>query len=121
MIRNFERVSRSLDIEKARELVRSKYLWLLVDGSSGPSFILRVEDLNQYLQGEPGEEIDLTEIPATRKDVRGIYLQATLGEALDMLNQSGVQALYVNRISAPLLDSPVGIVTREDIETFYQG
>ncbi len=52
--------------------------------------------------------------------VTNVFLQATLGEALDSLYQSGVQALFVNRISAPLLDSPAGIVTREDIESFYQ-
>lgn len=49
-----------------------------------------------------------------------ILLQATLSEALDTINDNGVGALYVNRISAPLIDSPVGIVTKEDIESYYQ-
>jgi hypothetical protein len=72
------------------------------------------------LSEEQPEEIDLAAIPATRKDVTSILLQATLGEALDTLNQSGVQALYANRITAPMMDSPVGIVTREDIEIYYK-
>jgi CIC family chloride channel protein len=75
---------------------------------------------NQINDGDPLEEIDLTEIPATRKDVTSILLQATLSEALETLKESGVQALYVNRISAPMMDSPVGIITREDIESYYQ-
>ena len=50
----------------------------------------------------------------------GVLLQATLSEALDALDNSGVQALYVNRITAPMMNSPVGIVTREDIENFYK-
>ena len=92
----------------------------MVNGEERPDFILRTEDLTQHLSSESKEQIDLTAIPTTRKDITGIYVQATLSEALDPLNQSGVQALFVNRISAPLLDSPVGILTREDIESFYQ-
>jgi CIC family chloride channel protein len=120
MIRNFERVSRNLTREDAREVSRKKPVWILVDGDKGPSFILRAEDLENYLADSEEEVIDLAAIPATRKDVTAILLQATLSEALDTLNSSGVQALYVNRITAPMMDSPVGIVTREDIETYYQ-
>ncbi len=120
MIRSFKRTSRHIVIEDAAELIKDKPLWLLVDNEKKPGFILRTEDLESYLREHDNEEIDLAAIPATRKDVTSILLQATLSEALDMLNQSGVQALYVNRISAPMMDSPVGIVTREDIETYYQ-
>lgn len=120
MERNFARVDRELSVDEARQIVRDRNNWLLVDGSQGPSFILRSEDLENYLTPETEGTVDLVEIPATRKDVTGIYLQATLGEALDALNQSGVQALFVNRISAPLMNSPVGILTREDIETYYR-
>ncbi len=67
-----------------------------------------------------GQTDDLNAIPATRKDIQAVMLQATLSEALDKLNQSGVQALYVNRISGPMLNSVVGVLTREDIESYYQ-
>lgn len=120
MTRSFKRVAPVIELEAARLLVVQKPYWLLVNGEERPAFILRTVDLAQYLSSESEEHIDLTAIPATRKDVTGIFLQATLSEALDSLNQSGVQALFVNRISAPLLDSPVGILTREDIESFYQ-
>ena len=120
MTKSFKRVAPVIELEAARLLVVQKPYWLLVNGEERPAFILRTEDLAQYLSSESEEQIDLTAIPATRKDVTGIFLQATLSEALDSLNQSGVQALFVNRISAPLLDSPVGILTREDIESFYQ-
>jgi CIC family chloride channel protein len=119
MVRSFERVKRHVTLEEAQALVLARPLWLLVDGDSGPTFILRSEDLDQFLAEKPMEEIDLASIPATRKDVTGILLQATLSEALEALNQSGVQALYVNRITAPMMDSPVGIVTREDLENYY--
>jgi CIC family chloride channel protein len=120
MIRSFKRVGRNLNLDEAKAVVLERPYWLLVDGDEGPVFILRREDLEQFLADDPAAEIDLAAIPATRKDVTSILLQATLSEALDALNSSGVQALYVNRISGPLLDSPVGIVTREDIESYYQ-
>ncbi|MFT7132595.1 MAG: CIC family chloride channel protein [Cyclobacteriaceae bacterium] len=121
MTRSFRRVARVISLGRAQELSREKPTWLLVDSTKGPSFILRTEDLTQYLKvGNDKESIDLTEIPATRKDVRSIMLQATLSEALDTLNSTGVQALYVTRISAPMIDSAVGIIDRSDIESFYQ-
>ena len=121
MIRNFERVKRTLSRDEANVLVRTRPIWLLVDNDDGkPNYILRTEDLVSALQDTKVALIDLSAIPATRKDVFNILLQATLKEALDALNERGVQALYVNRISAPMMDSPVGIVTREDVESFYQ-
>ncbi len=120
MIRSFERVKRHVDATEAIEITRRKPLWLLIEGADGPDFILRTEDLRQHLGEKPEAEIDLSAIPATRKDVTGVLLQATLSEALDALDNSGVQALYVNRITAPMMNSPVGIVTREDIENFYK-
>ena len=119
MIRSFERTKRYITLDEAQALALARPLWLLVESDNGPLFILRSEDLDQFLSEKPTGEIDLAAIPATRKDVTGILLQATLSEALDALNQSGVQALYVNRISAPMMDSPVGIVTREDLENYY--
>ena len=92
----------------------------MVDVNKSPMFILRTEDLKIFLDSHDAEEIDLKGIPATRKDVSSILLQATLTEALDALNSQGVQALYINRIAAPMMDAPVGIITREDIESYYQ-
>jgi CIC family chloride channel protein len=120
MTRSFDRVARNIERERAAEVMNDKPVWLLVDGDKGPAFILRAEDLAAWLEKSDDPEVDLAEIPATRKDVTSILLQATLSEALDTLNSSGVQALFVNRISAPMIDSVVGILTREDIESYYQ-
>ena len=127
MSRSFLRVSQLLDAERINEINTARPQWLLVDGDQGPDTILRTEDLVTYLDVnsiDVGDDnispINLNAIPATRKDVTSILLQATLSEALDTINNTGVGALYVNRISAPLIDSPVGIVTKEDIESYYQ-
>lgn len=125
MTRSFERVSSPASFDRSEELVDNNPHWVLVDIKHSPSFILRTEDLANFIETHQHDEnrpreIDLSEIPATRRDVTSILLQATLSEALETLDESSVQALYVNRISAPMVDSPIGILTREDIESFYQ-
>ncbi len=122
MSRSFERVRRQLSIEDARKLASAKPTWLLVEEDTrNPTFVLPTIDLITYLEANKQvEEVDLKAIPATRRDVSSILLQATLTEALDLINSSGHEAIYVNRISAPMTDSVVGIVTRQDIENFYQ-
>jgi CIC family chloride channel protein len=121
MSRSFARTPAEIDIETARGLVRDKPTWLLVDiAERTPGFIMPTLDLIEFLENEKPEWVNLKEIPATRKDVTSIMLQATLKEALDRMNESGQESLYVNRISAPLIDSVVGIVTRQDIESYYQ-
>lgn len=121
MSRSFERVPHIIDVERATTLARAKPVWLLVDIDKSPTFIMRAEDLATYMtEKKPQQDVNLRDVPATRKDVTSVMLQATLGEALEKINASGVQALYVNRISAPLMDAPIGILTREDIESYYQ-
>jgi len=121
MSRSFERVAIDLDIDSARALVNQKPAWLLVDVEQRkPGFILPTVDVITYLENNKPERVNLKEIPATRKDVTSIMLQATLKEALDVMNETGHESLYVNRISAPMIDSVVGIITRQDIESYYQ-
>lgn len=121
MSRSFERVPAEIDLETARNLMTQKPTWLLVDVSDkNPGFILPTVDLIAFVEENKPESIALRDIPATRMDVKPILLQATLKEALDSMNESGHAGLYVNRISAPLIDSVVGIITHQDIESYYQ-
>ncbi|MFT7654621.1 MAG: CIC family chloride channel protein [Candidatus Azotimanducaceae bacterium] len=121
MSRSFERVAVDLDIDTVRAKINQKPTWLLVDVEERkPGFIMPTLDVIAYLENSKPERVNLKEIPATRKDVTSIMLQATLKEALDVMNETGHESLYVNRISAPMIDSVVGIITRQDIESYYQ-
>lgn len=121
MSRSFERVAIDLDMDSARGVVNQKPTWLLVDVEARkPGFILPTVDVIAYLENNKPERVNLKEIPATRKNVSSIMLQATLKEALDVMDETGHESLYVNRISAPMIDSVVGIITRQDIESYYQ-
>lgn len=119
MERNFERVPRVIPWSDAKDIIRNKPHWVLVDGDDGPSCILRTEDLASHVDTTEEHDVDLLEIPATRKDVKPVLLQATLHEAQETLERTGVEALYVKRINVPMLDSVAGIVTKESIDSYY--
>ena len=125
MSRSFARTPQSITRAEADKLLTDHPVWLLVQVGDRPGFIMRTEDLANHLADKSSgaaedDPIDLANIPATRKDVAPILRQATLMEAMERLDSTGMQALYINRISAPMLGSVVGIATREDIESFYQ-
>jgi chloride channel protein, CIC family len=122
MSRSFDRVPQVVDRQRAQEICKEQSVWLLVDVKGVPAFILRARDLATHLENQADDsDVDLKEIPAVRRDVASVLLQATLAEVMDSLDSRDVDAVYVNRISAPLIDSVVGIVTRENIDSFYEG
>ncbi len=49
-----------------------------------------------------------------------IALQATLSEAFEQLNKQGVDVLYVEHTTAPLIRKISGIITRDAIENYYR-
>lgn len=96
-------------------------VWLLVQISDSPSFIMLKDDLATFLEDvdETSETLDLTMIPVGRRKVTSIQLQATLSEALAKLNQDRADAIYVHRATHNM-ESIAGVLTRQDIESEYQ-
>ncbi|MDX1451416.1 MAG: chloride channel protein [Oleiphilaceae bacterium] len=134
MEREFVQSDKTIDLATAKALLRKQPKWILINNSSGKAIsLLPTADLARFLEEneaafiaaeeDPMQErmlINLLEIPAQRKDVAPVYFQATLQEALDRFNESGTEALFVERTSAPMIKRVVGIVTRTDIENYYQ-
>ena len=122
MYRSYERVSVIQTREESIALVQRKPQWIIVNDEElkKPAYMLPLTDLVSALEDQTKEEFNLNEIPANRRDLTSILLQATLKEAYDKLEATGVQALYVNHISAPMMDSVAGLVLKEDIESYYQ-
>ncbi len=93
--------------------------WIIATGPEGPEALLRGMDLaRESLDPQGPATLDLLELPAARLQVGPIALEATLQEALDRMDASGTDALYVARRSAgpPLT---YGVVTRDAIESAY--
>lgn len=133
MERSIHRSSRLVSFDKAKEILSLEPKWIIIDKDNKPTSALPTVDLARYLEehgqrfaaaeAEPTAEkvmIDLLDIPAQRKDITPLYYQATLQEALDRFNESSVEALYVQRTSAPMIKTVLGIITRADIENYYQ-
>ncbi|WP_248730211.1 MULTISPECIES: chloride channel protein [Halomonadaceae] len=124
---------RMISREQAKRLLDSKPVWILLIRSSEdkPTLALKAADLARFLieqqehdEARPAEQesepIDLLEVPGQRLEMAPIHVQATLSEAFDLLNERGLDALYVEQASQPLAKRISGIITRDSIETYYR-
>jgi H+/Cl- antiporter ClcA len=140
MHRGFARTRAHLSLAEAQEVLAGGPEWLLVDPAPGPgqdeadviqampAVLMPAVDLARHIEsgawrervaGEENEIIDLMEMPAARRQVGPIELQATLQEALERLDQADVEALYVQRATVPTIPKIYGILTRSMIERTY--
>lgn len=116
----FSRHSRHIGRQQADSLLQKQPEWILIEGDGRPLALLRALDLALALEREQGTEFDLLEIPARRLQLAPLPLQATLHEALEQLERSGAEALYVERMTAPGIRPIYGILTREQVESAYR-
>lgn len=95
--------------------------WILVLGDSGPVALLPAMDLaRQMMEAPEVTEVDLLELPAERLQVAPIALQATLQEALDEMERTGAEALYVERPAPYDSAAAYGVIARADIDKSYR-
>ncbi len=117
----FARHEPTLSREQAQHLMSDNPEWIIVDHDGKPAFVMPgIAIASDLSQDEGAEVIDLLEIPADRLELAAVHLQATLQEALDILNREGVEALYVTRPIAPGINHIYGVLTRGRIESAYQ-
>lgn len=123
---NFVCQERKLPFAEACKLLESSPDWIVLTDDRKPISLLPAADLARFIEECRTEEsdteqreLDLLSIPAHRRDIRSIHRRATLQEALDTLHQHNIEALYIERVHAPMISSVMGVVTRQDIENFY--
>ncbi|MEN0039638.1 MAG: chloride channel protein [Cellvibrio sp.] len=87
--------------------------------------LLHPADLSNYLQqpelhpqDETPDIINLHEIPARRYDLVRIAADANLFEALELMNQHNVDALWVESLTDS--SQPLGIISRAKIDGYYR-
>lgn len=123
MERSLKRCKKFLTLEEATSLLKNQPKWLIVEIDEKPASLLPAADLARQLvelnKEDKEQTIDLLAIPAQRKQIQSIYFQATLREALDRFEETGAEALYVERTSAPMITTLLGVLTREDINNYY--
>ncbi len=125
MDRDFITMKRTIYPDDARTAIEGKPRWIIIYNQD-QKILMHAADLARTLQELQTEvkdetsEIDLLEIPAQRFELGSIHMQASLQEALEILNSGSAEALYVQRPNAPGIEHIYGILSREKIESSYQ-
>jgi len=128
MERNLVRSDPIVSWQESQQLLQNSPKWIIINGEEKPLAALPGAELARHLEeleSKPDfvadqQQIDLIRIPAQRKDLASLHVQATLEEALQRFSSEGVDALYVERTSAPMIKPIIGVITRADINGFYQ-
>ena len=122
----FSRAGLRVTGEEAARLLQDEPQWILIEKDGKGIVLLRAVDLVTYLEewepvrDEEEKMIELLEIPGKRLDVASVSLQATLQEALEVVENSSAEALYVESRSSTGISRVYGILTREMIESSYR-
>lgn len=124
MDQNFRTVAHTMTVEEINTLLGNRPRWLIVQ-EAGRKRLLDCTDLVLYMQEhgaqlEPEQNIALLELPGKQRHIINVHPQATLREALDVLEQEKADALHVIGPTLPLYRPPSGVLTREDIENYYR-
>jgi len=125
MDRDFITLKEKVDITEAHSAIEKKPRWIIIRNPE-LKVLMNAADLARTLQELQTEEnnevteIDLLKIPAQRYELTSVHMQANLQEALEVLNNSPAEALYVQRHNVPGIEHIYGILTRQKIESSYQ-
>jgi hypothetical protein len=109
-------VQRKVGREAAGFILQRDPSWLLI---AGEDTLIRPAAIAEALETDPdAETIDLFTIPADRQAAARISLKANLQDALDQMQSHQLQWLIVYRDERR--HQFAGVVSREDIESYYQ-
>ncbi|MGV6807938.1 MAG: chloride channel protein [bacterium] len=126
MERNIYAPPRQLTWQEATNILQQKPGWIVIEEPGETLFAMRPADLARYLEGEDkslwdaDHPINLLEIPADRRQLEALSAEATLQEALVVMKQYNLRAVSICRVASPPQSAVVGIITREDIDNYYQ-
>ncbi len=137
MDRDIESLPAQAPLDRVHVVLDQNPRWIIIiDENRKPLAMMPTADLaHAYLEltqyqsgaGQPQHDklpqtLDLMEIPAKRKQLAPVSLQANLQQALDTLQQTGAEALYVYRYGTAGAPHIYGILTKSLIEeTYHKG
>lgn len=112
---------RQVDRPRVTAELAKKPRWILVRNKEKAVALLPTVDLVRATKKDTdAETFDLLGFPATRLQIAPIHLQASLQEALETMESTGAEALYVRQRLAPQIERVYGVLTRQDIERHYR-
>lgn len=114
MKKDFVQSDSNVSYQQAVELTQH-HERLLIEFVGNPVLLSR-RDLKQWLKRHDDiEEVDLCRVPARRFELAAISSRATLKQALDCMNDRGVDTLYVEDAAKRI----IGLLSREQLERYY--
>lgn len=119
MSRSFIESEAETDLETARGLLKDTPQWIIVRGDNDVRTLLPATDLARFLEDHEGDTVRLLELPALRRELAPVHMQASMQEARVVLEDSGAEALFVRRQIAPLTYRIFGVLLRQDVESSY--
>ncbi len=119
MNRNFVQVEPILTRDTVRIILDNNPEWILIKGDQDQMALMPAVDLLRIMEQQEEEEFDLLCLPATRYELAQLRMQATLQEALEKLDNSQADALYIEWYDQDHYWRIQGILTRPLIESAY--
>ncbi len=122
MDRNIHFCKQQIDQQQTEELLTLKCNWLIVEKNNGELSLLDARKVQRELAKviiNPVEKtLDLLALTDSHIAMAELHMQATLREALDLLDERNADAIYISGFVAasPYPDS--GILTRADIHRY---
>ncbi|MET0090051.1 MAG: chloride channel protein [Candidatus Thiodiazotropha sp.] len=121
MNRSFAQLDAAVDRETARRALDQEPEWLIINAPENKKILMPSVELLRTLEQRPEDEnLDLLAIPATRYELAPIRMQATLQEALELLERNHIDALYIEWFDADHYWRIQGVLTRDLIESAYR-
>ncbi|MDH4190419.1 MAG: chloride channel protein, partial [Betaproteobacteria bacterium] len=106
---------------RVAEVLAERPRWVLMRDAGMPTLLLPIEELERRARDDAGEsELDLVDTPESGVRLAPIELQASLKEALETMQEAGVEALYIAQHTVPGIERVYGVLTRTDIERYYR-
>lgn len=124
MDRSLAQVGPVISREESDRLLKNAPRYLLIGGGGSTQVLMPTAHLVSYVAArgstDADKPIDLLSIPAQRRHVAAISLQANLQEAAQVLGQPAVEALVVQRRTAAASGRVFGVLTPEMVENAYR-
>ena len=103
----------------AEELLAKAPSWIMVLTPDEHASLVPCADLALHLKNSDEETINLLTFPAVRRDSIRITMLATLQEAWETMQNTGVEVLHVSGAHTRGRDTIYGIITRSHVERNY--
>ncbi len=117
----------SVDLQTAQWALERQPQWLLIKIDNAARSALLPQDLQLFLDehimpdtSRHQEAIDLERLPGARLDLAAIAAEATLHEALQLLETTGIEALCVCDTGPGQVIRHLGLITRSDIDNYLR-